>query len=157
MESQQDTPETTPSRRALVSVAAPQSGMDRKLEKKKWPPRRIALYGFVGLLSVIIAYYLLFGVNPSTLNVQAEKLTIVVVTSAPFQEFIPVQGIVLPLTTIYLDAIEGGRVGNGSWTKGASSTRATPSCNCRIPISNWMSCIGRPNSSNKSITSGARA
>ncbi|MBK5273375.1 MAG: efflux RND transporter periplasmic adaptor subunit, partial [Bacteroidia bacterium] len=28
----------------------------------------------------------------------------------PFQEFIPVNGVVLPITTIYLDALEGGRV-----------------------------------------------
>ena len=40
----------------------------------------------------------------------AERITISEVTEGPFQEFIPVNGVVLPITTIYLDALEGGRV-----------------------------------------------
>src|SRR5579863_2925846 len=40
----------------------------------------------------------------------SRTITISTITKGPFQETIPVNGIVLPLTTIYLDAIEGGRV-----------------------------------------------
>ena len=39
-----------------------------------------------------------------------ERITISEVKKGSFQEFIPVNGVVLPVTTIYLDAIEGGRV-----------------------------------------------
>jgi HlyD family secretion protein len=44
------------------------------------------------------------------LNVDTERITISEITKGNFKEFIPVNGVVLPLTTIYLDAIEGGRV-----------------------------------------------
>src|SRR4029079_1585216 len=46
----------------------------------------------------------------SRLNVDTERITISEIKKGSFQEFIPVNGIVLPVTTIYLDAIEGGRV-----------------------------------------------
>jgi HlyD family secretion protein len=42
--------------------------------------------------------------------VETERLTISEVKQGAFQEFTPVNGVVLPLTTIYLDAAEGGRV-----------------------------------------------
>ncbi len=44
------------------------------------------------------------------MNVETERITISEIKSGPFKEFIPVNGIVLPITTIYLDALEGGRV-----------------------------------------------
>ncbi len=44
------------------------------------------------------------------LNVEADKITISTVAEGDFQEFIPVTGTVLPLTTFYLDAILGGTV-----------------------------------------------
>ena len=46
----------------------------------------------------------------SKLNVEKERISINTVNKAIFQENIPVNGIVLPITTIYLDALEGGRV-----------------------------------------------
>lgn len=84
--------------------------MDRKIDKKKWPPKKIALYGGIGLLAVLIIYSLIFGDSSSKLNVQTERLTISTVVSGLFQEFIPVTGNVVPIKTVYLDAVEGGRV-----------------------------------------------
>ncbi|MFQ5769545.1 MAG: efflux RND transporter periplasmic adaptor subunit, partial [bacterium] len=84
--------------------------MDRKLEKKKWPPKKIALYAISGLFFVIIIYNFLLGDSSSKLNVDVEKITIATVKRGPFQEFIPVTGSVLPIKTIFLDAVEGGRV-----------------------------------------------
>ena len=83
--------------------------MDRRIEKKRFTPRRIALGG---LAAAVIAFgaYALLSVNPSSLNVDAEKLTLAPVTYGPFLEYIVEQGAVMPLTTIYLDAVEGGRV-----------------------------------------------
>lgn len=85
-------------------------GMDRKIEKKKWPPRKIAGLGGGGLLFIIIIYNLLFGDSSSKLNVEAQKITTATVERGPFQEFIPITGSVLPIRTIFLDAIEGGQV-----------------------------------------------
>jgi HlyD family secretion protein len=44
------------------------------------------------------------------LNVETDRITISEVTKGAFQETIPVNGAVLPQTSIYLDAVEGGRV-----------------------------------------------
>jgi HlyD family secretion protein len=85
-------------------------GMDRKIEKKKWPPKRIAAFAAVGLFIVAVIYIFVFGVSKSSLNVRAERLTLSTVTEGPFQEFIPVMGNVLPIITHYLDASEGGIV-----------------------------------------------
>ena len=40
----------------------------------------------------------------------ADRISISEIKKGSFQEFIPVNGVVLPITTIYLDALEGGRV-----------------------------------------------
>jgi len=84
--------------------------VDRVIEKKTWSRKRIlTIAGIVGIIVLIGAsYYLTSG--KSRLNVEAERITISEVKSGPFKEFIPVNGVVLPITTIYLDALEGGRV-----------------------------------------------
>ncbi|HMW35800.1 MAG TPA: HlyD family efflux transporter periplasmic adaptor subunit [bacterium] len=84
--------------------------MDRKIEKKTWTPKRIAIIGGGALFVFFIAYQFLFGDNSTKLNVKSDKITIAKVTKGPFQEFIPVTGNVMPIKTIYLDAMEGGRV-----------------------------------------------
>lgn len=85
-------------------------GMDRQIEKKNWTPKKIAGFGAAGLFFIIVVYNLLFGDSSSKLNVETQKITISTVEQGPFQEFIPVTGSVLPIRTIYLDAIEGGQV-----------------------------------------------
>jgi HlyD family secretion protein len=84
--------------------------MDRPIEKKKWPPRKIALFSLIGIALAAALYSLLFRDSRSRLNVNPERITIATVERGAFQEFIPVTGNVLPIRTIYLDAIEGGRV-----------------------------------------------
>lgn len=84
--------------------------MDRKIEKKKWPPKKIAIYAISTVVVFLFVYTLIFGDSSSKLNVQTERLTISTVSIGPFQEFIPVTGNVVPIKTVYLDAVEGGRV-----------------------------------------------
>lgn len=84
--------------------------MDRVVKKKKWNRKRIlTLAGITALVLLIVLSYL-YTSGKSKLNVDLERITVSEVKKGPFQETIPVNGIVLPLTTIYLDAIEGGRV-----------------------------------------------
>jgi len=61
-------------------------------------------------LVIIIAYSLIFSDHSSKLNVKADRVIISTVKYAPFQEFIPVTGTVIPIKTVYIDALEGGRV-----------------------------------------------
>lgn len=85
-------------------------GMDRKIEKKKWPAIRIIKYGAAAVFVLVVLYLLLFKTSASTLNVKSEHVTISTVAKAPFQEYIPIIGNVDPINTHYLDAAEGGRV-----------------------------------------------
>ena len=84
--------------------------VDRKIEKKRWNRKKILTYSGVTALVFLIAGSIFFTSGKSKLNVDAERITVSDVTKGPFQEFIPVNGVVLPVTTIYLDAVEGGRV-----------------------------------------------
>jgi len=85
-------------------------GMDRKIEKKKWPPRKIGLIIAAVIFIIVFIYLFLFRYKSSALNVEKEHLTIATVTRGPFREFIPIVGNVLPINTFYLSVMEGGRV-----------------------------------------------
>ncbi len=82
--------------------------MDRKIEKKKWTTKKIVLYLFSGLVGVFIMYTALLS-GGARLNVERNKINCRV-HEGKFREFIPVDGNVLPIKTIRLDAIEGGVV-----------------------------------------------
>lgn len=84
--------------------------MDRVIAKKKWSRKRIlTILGIAAIVALILFTYLATS-GKSRLNVDAERITISEIKSGPFKENIPVNGVVLPITTIYLDALEGGRV-----------------------------------------------
>jgi len=100
--------------------------MDRALPKKKWNSKRIAtLAGIVAIVALIFSSYYFTSGN-SKLNVDAERITISEVTEGPFREFIPVNGMVMPITTIYLDASEGGRVEEKFVEDGAIMKKGDP-------------------------------
>ncbi|MEP7165576.1 MAG: efflux RND transporter periplasmic adaptor subunit [Ferruginibacter sp.] len=100
--------------------------MDRVIAKKKWSKKRIlTIAGILGLIVLIVAsYYLTSG--KSRLNVDTERITISEIRKGAFQEFIPVNGVILPLTTIYLDAVEGGRVEEKYVEDGAVMKKGQP-------------------------------
>lgn len=62
------------------------------------------------MILFLALYVLLSAGGGSTLRIEANKLTISEVVYDEFQEFIFVNGTVTPIKTIYLDAVEGGRV-----------------------------------------------
>lgn len=84
--------------------------MDRVIPKKKWTSKRLLTIAGTGAICVLLAGSYFFTSGKSRLNVDTQRITIHEIKKGPFQEFIPVNGIVLPITTIYLDAVEGGRV-----------------------------------------------
>ncbi len=84
--------------------------MDRIIEKKKWTPKKITYIAGGAILVVLVIYNFLFADRSAKLNVKSEKITISKVQRGAFQEFIPVTGTIMPIKTIYLDAMEGGRV-----------------------------------------------
>jgi len=84
--------------------------MDRKIKKKKWTVKRITIYGVSALLIFFVGYNLIAGAKGTRLNVERQKINISIVKEGEFREFIPVDGNILPIKTIRLDAIEGGVV-----------------------------------------------
>jgi HlyD family secretion protein len=84
--------------------------MDRVIEKKFWNSKRIMIIAGSAALAGLIGASIYFSSGKSKLNVVADRITISEITEGKFQENIPVDGVVLPVTTIYLDAMEGGRV-----------------------------------------------
>jgi HlyD family secretion protein len=84
--------------------------MDRKIEKKRWPPKKIAIYAGGGLILFIILYSFIFSDKSSRLNVEEDKITISSVKYGPFQEYIPITGTVQPIETFLLDVSDGGKV-----------------------------------------------
>nr|WP_303626599.1 HlyD family efflux transporter periplasmic adaptor subunit [Ferruginibacter sp. HRS2-29] len=94
----------------ILSLVQKNHTVDRVIEKKKWNKKRVlTIVGVAALVGLVVASYLLTS-GKSRLNVDTSRITVSEVTKGPFQEFVPVNGIVLPVTTIYLDALEGGRV-----------------------------------------------
>ncbi|MBX9781785.1 MAG: efflux RND transporter periplasmic adaptor subunit [Chitinophagaceae bacterium] len=84
--------------------------MDRVIQKSKWNAKRILTIAGIAGIVALIAGSVYFTSGKSKLNVDTERITISEIKKGAFQENIPVNGIVLPLSTIYLDALEGGRV-----------------------------------------------
>ncbi|HNF02436.1 MAG TPA: HlyD family efflux transporter periplasmic adaptor subunit, partial [Ferruginibacter sp.] len=84
--------------------------MDRVIAKKGIGKKKIMLIaGIAGIICLIAASWY-FTSGKSRLNVNTDRISIQEIKKGSFQEFIPVNGVVLPKTTIYLDALEGGRV-----------------------------------------------
>ena len=100
--------------------------MDRVIVKKKWTSKKILTIVGVAALVALIAGSYYFTSGKSKLNVDTERITISTVTKGNFQEFIPVNGVVLPLTSIYLDAMEGGRVEEKFVDDGAMMKKGQP-------------------------------
>ncbi len=112
-----------------MSISAKQrkiSNVDRVIEKKKWSTKKlVSIGGVIALLALVIGSFY-FTRGASRLNVDTERITISEITKGVFQETIPVNGIVLPVTTIYLDATEGGRVEEKYVEDGAMMTKGQP-------------------------------
>lgn len=100
--------------------------MDRVIAKKKWSKKRILTIAGIAAVVLLIASSYYFTSGKSRLNVDTERITISEIKKGSFKEFIPVNGIVLPVTTIYLDAIEGGRVEEKYVEDGATMIKGRP-------------------------------
>ena len=87
-----------------------QNGMDKKIKKKKWTVKYITTISLFSIFFLFILYQIIFKENRSKVKVDSDRITVSTVVFDKFQEYIPVTGVVIPLKTIYLDAIEGGRV-----------------------------------------------
>ena len=100
--------------------------MDVPIEKKRFTTSKTIMIGLGVLFVALILYVVISSSGNSKLNVEKERLSISTAQMGVFQENIPVNGVVLPITTIYLDAIEGGRVEEKYVEDGAFMKKGEP-------------------------------
>lgn len=84
--------------------------MDRIIEKKKWTTKKILTIAAIATFALFLLYLLFFRDKSSKLYIDREQVSFAQVKAEKFQEFIPVDGVVLPRTIIYIDAVMGGTV-----------------------------------------------
>jgi len=88
----------------------PRETMDKVIPKKKGIQKKHFGYLAIGIAMVVLIYMAFFSDRTSTYKVEKDKLIIETVTEDQFNDYITVPGTVEPITTIKLDAQEGGRV-----------------------------------------------
>jgi HlyD family secretion protein len=84
--------------------------MDRKVERKT-PMHRKLLIG-AGVVAVLLFAWWIFDTisGGRTLSVNSQRIVVSDVTVGAFEDFVPLRGRLVPKRTVFLDAIEGGRV-----------------------------------------------
>jgi len=84
--------------------------MDRRVEKKT-SYARFGAYAAAGIAALLFAWWFVDTIlGGRSLSVNSQRITVSDVTVGTFEDFIPLRGRLVPLSTVFLDAIEGGRV-----------------------------------------------
>ncbi|MCX6321140.1 MAG: HlyD family efflux transporter periplasmic adaptor subunit [Bacteroidia bacterium] len=84
--------------------------MDKPVAKKKGIQKKHIGYLGIAIAMIALIYMAFFSDRTSTYKVEKEKLIIETVIEDQFNDYITVPGTVEPITIIFLDAQEGGRV-----------------------------------------------
>jgi len=92
------------------SVNISGQGMDRVVEKRVPLARKIG-YGVTAVLALVFIWWVVgMLLGGRSLSVNSQRIVVSPVTVGTFEDFIPLRGRLVPRSTVYLDAIEGGRV-----------------------------------------------
>ena len=95
----------------MKEAGGPQSGdgMDRVVASRRLSPRARIGLAAIGL-AILLALFWYFMPASNSQTVDASRLTISSVTQGRFDDFLPLRAQVQPSLTVFLDAVEGGRV-----------------------------------------------
>jgi len=85
-------------------------GMDRIIQEKRWIKKKYWKYIIGAIVLVAIILFFIFRDWTSTVRVEKERITIASVFQGVFNDYITNDGTAAPISTIYLDAYEGGKV-----------------------------------------------
>jgi HlyD family secretion protein len=96
-------------RQAERSEAVSGGAMDRVVERKRID-KRILYGGAAATIVLLVVLFWLFAPRSDAMTVSRERLTISSVQKGTFDDYLPLRARVTPLVTVYLDAVEGGRV-----------------------------------------------
>jgi len=83
--------------------------MDRPIEKKSFP-RRYAGYIAAAVVAVALLAWLIFGSTASTMTIDSNEITISDVTRGEFDDYVRLNGQVIPIQVVQISPEEGGIV-----------------------------------------------
>lgn len=86
------------------------ASMDRVVERKTSTYKRFIPYVAAISLAAILIAYLYPHLNQRSLSLDNNRIVVGEVKNGVFEDVIPVRGRIEPARTVYLDAVEGGRV-----------------------------------------------
>lgn len=84
--------------------------MDRVLEKKKGLKKKHIPYVAGGVALLVILGWLIFGDHSSSMKVDSRTVTIETARKGQFNDYVRVNGNVLPITTVQVSPLESGNV-----------------------------------------------
>lgn len=114
-------------------------GMDKAIEKKKWTTKKVLNISLIVVFMIFLVWLLLLRDNTSKLYIDKSQISIASVTEDKFQEFIPIDGVVFPKNTIYIDAVQGGfvekvYVEDGAWLKKGDTIMKLSNANMELGL-----------------------
>jgi HlyD family secretion protein len=92
------------------SGAAVSGGNMDKVVVKKGIDKRLLIAGGAAAVLLLALLFYLWAPRADSQSLERERLTISPVTQGTFEDFLPVRARVTPSVTVFLDAVEGGRV-----------------------------------------------
>ena len=112
-------------RRPNRSEAISGGAMDRVVERRRLD-KRILIGGAAAAIITLVILFWIFAPRSDSVSVSRDRLAISAAQSGTFDDFLPLRGRVTPLVTVYLDAVEGGRVDKKLVEDGAQVTAGQP-------------------------------
>lgn len=109
-------------RQPTHSEAVSGGAMDRVVVRKP-VDKRVMVGGGAAAALLLILLFWMFAPRADSMSVPRERLVISTAQSGTFDDFLPLRGRVTPLVTVYLDAVEGGRVDQKLVEDGAQVTQ----------------------------------
>jgi len=109
-------------KRPSQSEAVSGGAMDRVVERKRID-KKVLIGGAAAVALLLIILFWLFAPRADSMAVSQDRLAISAAQQGTFDDFLPLRGRVTPLVTVYLDAIEGGRVDQKLVEDGAHVTQ----------------------------------
>lgn len=86
------------------------SGMDRQVTNKGLPIKKISMGVAVLVIVGLFLYSIQDNLSQRSMSIDNNRIQVAPVSQGVFEDVIPIRAAVAPAKTVYLDAIEGGRV-----------------------------------------------
>ena len=109
--------------------------MDRHISRDTRKPRLVA--GAVVVAIGVLGWLWLGMDNSTSFTLDGQRIRIAEVSVGVYEDYIPLRASIEPERTVYLDAIEGGRVEQVLVEEGAIVEEGRHWSSCPIPHCNW--------------------